>query len=116
MRDLARDLRDCSFLTWALRADLDCSSSKALSLRAAAALGRTEEKEGAREGRWRRSEEEARGVCLEEVKNWGQGEWKLGIWEGRFGVLKFEMSLRREEDETYGDGDRSGGSSPSIFV
>lgn len=115
MRDLARDLRECSFLIWALRADLDCSSSKALSLRAAA-LGRAEEKGGAREGRWRRSEEEARGVFLEAVKNWGQGEWKLGIWEGRFGVLKFEMSLRREEDETYGDGDGNGGSSPSIFV
>jgi hypothetical protein len=115
VRDLVRDLRDCSFLTWALRADLDCSSSNALSLRAAA-LGRAEEDGWGRKGRWRRSEEDARGVCLEEVKNWGQGEWNLGMWEGRFGVLKFEMSLRREDDETYGDVDRNGGSSPSIFV
>jgi hypothetical protein len=46
----------------------------------------------------------------------GQGEWNLGMWEGRFGVLKFEMSLRREDDETYGVVDGNGGSSPSIFV
>lgn len=59
---------------------------------------------------------------LEAVKNWGPGEWKMGIWEGRFGVLKFEISLRSEEEDDveddlrYGDGERNGGSSPSIFL
>lgn len=42
----------------------------------------------AEEGRLRREEEKQ------------EGEWKLGfVLEGRFGVLKFEMSLKIEEDE-----------------
>lgn len=49
------------------------------------------------------------------MKKWGPGECKLEIREGRFGVLKFEMSLKREEGFLYGDGDgHDGGSSPSI--
>ena len=39
------------------------------------------------------------GKCLEAMKSLGHEEWKLGIWEGHFRVLQFEISLRREEDE-----------------
>lgn len=42
---------------------------------------------------------------------------KLGGFEGRFGVLKFEMSLKSEDENLYGDGDgHIGGSSPSIVT
>lgn len=79
MSELARDFSEFSLFIRALREDLDCSSSKALSLRAVA-LERAEAAEGgAREGRWRRKEEDMRGVCLEAVKNWGKGESKMGI-------------------------------------
>lgn len=95
-----------------MRDDCDCSTSKALSFLAAALV--RPEFDGARYGR-RRNDEEVRGVCLEAVKKWGPGECKLEIREGRFGVLKFEMSLKREEGFLYGDGDgHDGGSSPSI--
>lgn len=77
-----------------------------------------EKEDGAMEGQ-RREFMVVRGVCLEAVKNCGQGEWKLGFFEGRFGVLKFEMSLNSEEEEAddnlYGDGDGHGGSWPAIF-
>lgn len=66
--------------------------------------------DGARDGR-RRKEDEFRGVSFDAVKNLGQGEWKLGFMEGRFGVLKFEMSLKIEEDILHGDG--HGGCSPA---
>lgn len=67
MRDLDKDLSDCSFLICSLRADWHCSISKALSLAAALALER--EEEGAREGRERwRNDEDDLGVCLEAVK------------------------------------------------
>lgn len=61
MRDFASDLSEFSLLIWTFRADLDWSSSNALSLRVAT------------EGRRRRREEdedEDLGVCFEAVKNW----------------------------------------------
>lgn len=42
---------------------------------------------------------------------WGQGDWKFGGCEGRFGVLKFEMSLRSTEEDggrRWSDGDVDG--------
>lgn len=102
MSDFASDLRDFSLSTWAFRADLDCSSSKALSRMEI--LVRAEE-----EGRRGRAVEEERGVCLEAEKNGVKGEWKLlGFLEEEgwwcLGVLKLEMSLNREEEGGGGGG------------
>lgn len=106
-RDLARDLRDCSLLCRTFREDCDCSSWKALSFLAAAVVDLV--------GRLRRSAAVV-GVCLEAVKNWVEGDLVVVKVEreGRFGVLKLEMSLRREEE--WGNGEGQGNSSPSIVV
>ena len=113
--DLARDLRDCSFLIWAFLEDCDCSSWKALSFLAAAVADFFGG--GAREGRRRKAEveeEEVRGVCLAAAKNWVLGDWAVGLKEERLGVLKLDMSLRSEEEERRGKGEGQGCSSPSI--
>lgn len=52
----------------------------------------------------RRANEDDFGVCLDAVKNFGHGEWNFVYVEERFGVLKFDMSLR-SEGGLYGDGD-----------
>lgn len=105
MSDFASALRFCSFLNWALRDDRDCSSSNALSLRLAADAEAAEdcfrlEREGRPPAAARRAveRERGRGVCLEAVKNCGFGDWRPGLRGGRLGVLKFEMSLRKEEE------------------
>lgn len=65
------DLSEFSLAICAFRADLDCSISKALSLREAASL---EWEGGAREGRGRRRVVVVLGVCLEAVKKFlGEG-------------------------------------------
>lgn len=50
------------------------------------------------------------------MKNWVEVEGDLALREreGRLGVLKLEMSLRREEEDRWGNGEGHGGSSPSI--
>lgn len=79
------------------------------------ALDRAADDEGAREGRGRRCEEEARGVLLEAENNWWEGDRRLEMWDGRLGVLKFEMSLKIEAGGGLkGEGDGQCSSCPSI--
>lgn len=96
VRDLARDLRDCSFLICAFLEDRDCSTWKAFSFLLAAVA--EAEAEADADGFLRR-----RGSvdCLEAVKNWVEGDCCWGLREsgGRLGVLKLDMSLRSVEED-----------------
>lgn len=75
---------------------MDCSSSKAFNLRAAFDFKAEDLKP-------RRKEDE--GVFLRAVKNWGEAT-KFGVLEGCCGVLKFEMSLKIEDDDGgFGNGE-----------
>lgn len=78
---------------------MDCSSSKAFNLRAAFVFKADDLKA-------RREEDD--GVFLEAVKNWGEA-CKLGVDDGFLGVLKFEMSLKIEDDDDGGFGNGEGG-------
>lgn len=70
MSDFAKDFRDFSLSIWTFRADLDCSSSNALSLRATFARDRVEYVLTVR-----RRDEVAIGVVLDAVKylDWLRG-------------------------------------------
>lgn len=92
----ASDFSEFSLAISAFRADLDCSISKALSLRDASNL---ECEGGAREGRGRRSVVvecvDVFGVCFEAVKKCLGVVLLVRVLEKvDLGVLKLEMSLK----------------------